>query len=206
MQGADKFTGRFITSMAGGIANAATRSVIEGTDFGDNLMAALPDIIGQTIGGFVADKLAARPDPIIVNERANQAAVDGSMAAAGAREPAGEQYLLSLTPEQKKLIAQVNAVRAGLVGPNFERDYPLIPNLYSDGKSLNGTVLIRFSDLTAVGDRKSVLSELKYINQKTADGYSINLQFREPSYLEGAIFDLGLSNKALGRGLIMAQA
>ncbi|WP_034160758.1 hypothetical protein, partial [Sphingomonas sp. ERG5] len=41
-------------SAAGGFANAATRSLISGTDFGDNLMAALPDVIGSTIGNLVA--------------------------------------------------------------------------------------------------------------------------------------------------------
>jgi hypothetical protein len=46
--------------MAGGIANAATRSVINGSDFGDNLMAALPDVIGQTIGGMIADGVSGR--------------------------------------------------------------------------------------------------------------------------------------------------
>ncbi|MFZ2032113.1 MAG: LysM domain-containing protein, partial [Vitreimonas sp.] len=36
------------------IANAATRSVIDGSDFGDNVLAALPDTIGQTIGNAIA--------------------------------------------------------------------------------------------------------------------------------------------------------
>ncbi|MEY2925663.1 MAG: hypothetical protein RL367_140, partial [Pseudomonadota bacterium] len=37
-------------SMARALANAATRSIIEGTDFGDNIIAALPDTIAQTVG------------------------------------------------------------------------------------------------------------------------------------------------------------
>lgn len=36
-------------SMAGNIVNAAARSVIDGGDFGDNVLAALPDTIAQTI-------------------------------------------------------------------------------------------------------------------------------------------------------------
>jgi hypothetical protein len=36
-------------SMAGNIAGAAARSVIDGTDFGDNVLASLPDTIAQTI-------------------------------------------------------------------------------------------------------------------------------------------------------------
>jgi hypothetical protein len=51
--GLGKFGQRLFTNMASGVANAATRSLINGTDFGDNVMAALPDIIGQTVGGLV---------------------------------------------------------------------------------------------------------------------------------------------------------
>ncbi len=39
---------------ASALASAATRSLIEGSDFGDNIMAALPDVIGQTIGEAIA--------------------------------------------------------------------------------------------------------------------------------------------------------
>jgi len=42
------------TSTANAIANAATRSLINGSDFGDNMLAALPDIIGSTIGNMLA--------------------------------------------------------------------------------------------------------------------------------------------------------
>lgn len=39
------------------IANAATRSAIEGTDFGDNVMAGLPDVIAQTLGDLLMNKI-----------------------------------------------------------------------------------------------------------------------------------------------------
>ncbi|WP_294122236.1 LysM peptidoglycan-binding domain-containing protein [Sphingomonas sp.] len=42
-----------VADMAGSIANAATRSVINGSDFGDNLLAGLPDVIGNTIGNIL---------------------------------------------------------------------------------------------------------------------------------------------------------
>ncbi|QNA82920.1 LysM peptidoglycan-binding domain-containing protein [Sphingomonas sp. So64.6b] len=48
---------RIAINAASGLANAATRSLVDGTDFGDNLMAALPDIIGQTIGGYVGSEI-----------------------------------------------------------------------------------------------------------------------------------------------------
>ncbi|WP_010545477.1 LysM peptidoglycan-binding domain-containing protein, partial [Sphingomonas elodea] len=38
------------TSAADALANAATRTLLEGSDFGDNIMAALPSVIGNTIG------------------------------------------------------------------------------------------------------------------------------------------------------------
>ncbi|NIJ66660.1 YD repeat-containing protein [Sphingomonas leidyi] len=52
------FAGKMLRNAAGGLANAASRSLIDGTDFGDNILAALPDIIGQTIGGALADRAA----------------------------------------------------------------------------------------------------------------------------------------------------
>lgn len=42
------------SNMAGGIAAAAARSLVEGTNFGDNLMSVLPDVVGSTIGSIVA--------------------------------------------------------------------------------------------------------------------------------------------------------
>jgi hypothetical protein len=44
----------FVSGMAGDIANAATRTLISGTDFGDNILKVLPDTIGETIGNAVA--------------------------------------------------------------------------------------------------------------------------------------------------------
>jgi hypothetical protein len=47
-----------LASSASAIANAATRSLIEGTSFGDNLLAALPDVIGSTLGNMLAEGIA----------------------------------------------------------------------------------------------------------------------------------------------------
>ncbi len=43
-----------VGGMAGLIASSATRSLINGTDFGDNILKGLPDAIGQTIGNAIA--------------------------------------------------------------------------------------------------------------------------------------------------------
>jgi hypothetical protein len=44
--------------MAGAIAGGAARSLLTGTSFGDNVLAALPDVLGSTIGNLVADQVA----------------------------------------------------------------------------------------------------------------------------------------------------
>lgn len=49
------------TGAASALANAGARSVIEGTDFGDNVLAALPDVIGQTIYNMIAHGVRAEP-------------------------------------------------------------------------------------------------------------------------------------------------
>ena len=42
-----------LTGAAAAIAGGATRSLLTGSDFGDNVLAALPDVIGSTIGNLV---------------------------------------------------------------------------------------------------------------------------------------------------------
>jgi len=44
----------FVSGMAGAIAGAATRSLITGTDFGDNLLLTLPGALGATVGAALA--------------------------------------------------------------------------------------------------------------------------------------------------------
>jgi hypothetical protein len=46
-----------LSGMAGLMAGAAIRSVLDGTDFGDNILAALPGVIGQTLGNAAVDAL-----------------------------------------------------------------------------------------------------------------------------------------------------
>jgi len=53
-------------SAAGAIADAATRSLVTGTSFGDNLNATLPQAIGATVGNLVADFALAKLDRLNV--------------------------------------------------------------------------------------------------------------------------------------------
>jgi len=52
-----------VAGMAGLIANAATRSLINGSDFGDNIMKGLPATIGQTIGNMLAGGIQRASEP-----------------------------------------------------------------------------------------------------------------------------------------------
>lgn len=46
-----------LSGMAGAIAGGVTRSLIEGSNFGDNVLAAIPDVIGATLGNMLVDKI-----------------------------------------------------------------------------------------------------------------------------------------------------
>lgn len=74
--------GRAVAVSARTIAGAAARSLIDGTSFGDNIMAVLPDAIGQTIGDIVSDALTGRLDAELAENRAAKAAKAAKAAAA----------------------------------------------------------------------------------------------------------------------------
>ena len=57
LAGTNRYVGQAMSSSASAIANAATRSLIDGSDFGDNILSALPDVIGGTIGNLVSNTL-----------------------------------------------------------------------------------------------------------------------------------------------------
>jgi YD repeat-containing protein len=57
--GLNRYVAHGLSGTASALANAATRSLIQGSDFGDNIMAALPDVIGSTLGNMIADRVAA---------------------------------------------------------------------------------------------------------------------------------------------------
>ncbi|MBV8978311.1 MAG: LysM peptidoglycan-binding domain-containing protein [Alphaproteobacteria bacterium] len=48
---------RGLSSMAGVIVNASVRSLIGGTDFGDNIVSALPDVLAQTVGSALEQQI-----------------------------------------------------------------------------------------------------------------------------------------------------
>jgi hypothetical protein len=52
--------GNVIGGTAGILASAATRSLIDGSDFGDNVAAALPDIVANTVGAMITEGVRAK--------------------------------------------------------------------------------------------------------------------------------------------------
>src|SRR5262249_9495788 len=61
----------FVSGMAGDIASSATRSLVNGSDFGDNIIAGLPDVVGQTIGNLLVGAVTKSDgiEPVIVTPR-----------------------------------------------------------------------------------------------------------------------------------------
>lgn len=80
----ENFAKHFGVSAASMISNAATRSLINGDDFGDNIMAALPDVVAQTIGDILFNG---------VGRNTTESKVDRVVRAAGLDAPEGDnQY------------------------------------------------------------------------------------------------------------------
>ncbi len=61
-------------STASALANAATRSALEGSSFGDNIIAALPDVIAQAIGGFAGAAVQSSRNVSDANQRLHELA------------------------------------------------------------------------------------------------------------------------------------
>jgi hypothetical protein len=57
------FGNKLVSGAAGAIVGAAARSLIDGTDFGDNIAATLPAAIGATIGNRIGITLTAKGAP-----------------------------------------------------------------------------------------------------------------------------------------------
>ena len=77
------YANQALSGMAGAVAGGAARSLITGTDFGDNVLAALPDVVGATIGNMAGDGLRGRsfsPRPSAPTEAQGQLMVQAERA------------------------------------------------------------------------------------------------------------------------------
>ena len=57
----NRYVASGLSNAAAGVATAAGRSLLTGTDFGDNLMSVLPDVVGNTIGNGIAGIIQSQP-------------------------------------------------------------------------------------------------------------------------------------------------
>jgi YD repeat-containing protein len=57
-QGIDHFIAEGLSGAAAAVAASAARSLLTGSDFSDNVLRALPDVVGQTIGSLAAEGIA----------------------------------------------------------------------------------------------------------------------------------------------------
>ena len=215
---------------------AATRTLVNGSDFGDNIMAVLPDAIGQTIGNIAISAMAGPPAgtaskdkpkpgagggqvgndierksmPAEYKLRMNQynAALDSGAApdqleslfrelgldsVTAGSAPLGAPVVVSaLTPLQADSISSTLAVEtiAGFQVTNklasalTERETGYLKGLEVEGKKLTGTVLIDFNNPEALKiDKNRILSAMALINQSTPDGYKIDLNIIEDTFL-----------------------
>ena len=115
------------TSGASMLANAATRSVVEGTDFGDNVLAALPDLIGQTIHDLARysvtnSRPASQLDPQTASDLRDALDANdlGGLSRPGGQAVAGPQGNNPKFPAELGQIRTLGGNRfTGLLGPSY---------------------------------------------------------------------------------------
>src|SRR5262249_9732172 len=75
------------------VADAATRSLIDGSDFGDNVLAALPDAIAQTVGNVFSAAVNGAFEDVKAQKEAD--AADAMKAPSGSEEQGEADVRLS---------------------------------------------------------------------------------------------------------------
>ena len=120
-----------VLSAGAALANAATRTLIEGSDFGDNVLAALPDVIGQTIGEAIAGGIADGARAADAERRL--------LAALEALEPQGDGSAYLNTEQYQEIDRALRRTRGG------ERDQLLRRILRVTGRAGVGLTLLTLS-------------------------------------------------------------
>jgi trimeric autotransporter adhesin len=152
-----------LIGMAGLIANASARSLINGTDFGDNILKGLPDVMGQTIGSAyqaqlaLADQQATTPAPSTNN-------LDGSP---GPATPQASQGADIWNPVRYFLPQDENGYSG--VSSKFQLDDSAS---YADSSNVSSSLLDADSEGTVYLSGKDPGSEASPgIPYQAADGY-----------------------------------
>ena len=196
---------QLVAGMAGTIAGGASRSLITGTDFGDNILAALPDVIGNTIGNFAAEKIASigrediNSDLVKFTNEEREAML--SMPVQTVDVPASVATAENGFWFNRAALAGVSdgltvlALGAGKFPVTNQISTAFIDSragylsgLEVAGNSLTGTVLVQFGNNRRLAvDESSIIKSMSLINQKTSDGYSINLNIIRNSFVNSIL-------------------
>jgi hypothetical protein len=117
---------------------------------------------------------APQPDDIVVTARRNQTQYGNS------DSPSYFDSVLSVSMLRNGKLASATGKPATM----FSSDgLTRLPGLYVKGNTLMGTVLVDFTNYFGVdGDISKAIDQLKLINQKTSDGYAINLNIRQNTF------------------------
>lgn len=119
---ANKTAARLLSSSASAIANAATRTLVEGSDFGDNVLASLPDVIGSTLGSMVAESVGDGLEQRRIDRIVQRAGFTGRREDTQvAREWTAEMLRQGLTAEQVVQVISADGIRQGLDDMNASR-------------------------------------------------------------------------------------
>jgi hypothetical protein len=118
--------GGTILSAAGSLAGAAARSLVTGTNFGDNIIAVLPDVIGSTLGNMIVsamdgsessgrDEAKEKLADLAVKEQIDAQVIankDSQALAASSPSPGGDFYppTLALLPTMISGFGQTESV------------------------------------------------------------------------------------------------
>ncbi len=114
------------TGAAAAIVGASARSLITGTDFGDNVIAALPDVIGSTIGNLVATGIAGKgvpragkpgTPPFRGGNQATSLADPGALISVGPLDPSSLTRTLPNLTTNAQVKAAVNGASRTVVTP-----------------------------------------------------------------------------------------
>ena len=129
------FGAALVRNSAYGLSSAGARALITGTSFGDNVLAVLPNVIGNTIGGLAADAVS-RPrlsyanvggdDGLAGGTQNNPSVADGAAATGG--NSAGIAALANADQTQRAAQAAFDEGETIVVTANRETRY-ILPKL-----------------------------------------------------------------------------
>jgi hypothetical protein len=156
------FGNRFGSTMADAIAQAATRSIIQGNSFGDNLIASLPSAIGNLAGRALAG--ASGITPLIDGKRggvANSTMQDSSNSGTGGQQTIGQQVTDEIV---------VTATRRSSYQPSFTFREPTPTDILNSPFATLGDKMRAQAALDLYNARKQSIMEQLHRQEMAANG------------------------------------